>query len=271
MTIKKILSVLLALVIVLSFGACKSRNNEQSEKPKGARENVEVSENPRTEENLLKPVSPSSSEAEPSEPEKDTVPEEMTDSFLGAIKSGVRENIQAFTDYNILFNLTEGQGADWLLRQVLLRLNYEIISSNVEEDKAAVTVKISNLDMSLVLPLYFEQAMAISFENASERLGKTQEELDAEYRKIFVDLLTQYENTRIDRLTDIELEKVAGEWKIKTAPELGNAVLGGFLEAQDRVRGDMQQSKAENPPGASSAPQEDSDDEYADIGFDGDD
>lgn len=280
MTIKKILAISLALVMAFCLGACKTKKDSQTDKKKGARDNVIISENPRTEENLLASSEPKSSEEESSsEPEKDTVPEETTTSLLSAIQSGKRENIQAFADYNTMFNLMEGQDADWLLRQVLLRLNYEIISSDVGEDKATVTVKVSNLDMNLVLPLYFEQAGAVSFENASEGLGKTREELDVEYRKIFVDLLIKYENTRRDRIAEVELENKDGKWQIVASPVLGDVVLGGFLEAQEKVRGDMQAanesssdasatSKASSM--ASSGSKSGLDDEYSDINYDTD-
>lgn len=275
MTIKKTLILSLALAMAFCLGACKSRASGQPEMKKGARENVIVSENPRNEENMQSSSAPESSAEESSEPEKDPVPEEMANSLLSAIKSGVRENIQAYADYNTLFNLTEGQGADWLLRQVLMRLNYEVISSDVTDDKALVTIKLSNLDMNLVLPLYFEQAMAISFENASEGLGKTREELDAEYREVFTGLLAQHENSRRDKLTEIELEKKDGQWKINPTPALGDAVLGGFLTAQDSVRGDMQSSSSKSVPAASSEPPsssgaDTSGDEYADIDLDSD-
>lgn len=266
MTIKKLSAALLAVLLVLSFGGCKSKNEEPDNKPKGARENVIVSENPRTEENRLKPAeSESSEEEESSEPEKDTVPDEMSSAFLAAVKSGVRENIQQFTDYNTMFKLAEGQGADWLLRQVLLRLDYEVIAVNTEETKSTATVKLSNLDMTTVLPLYFEQAGAVLYENNSERLGKTQEELDAEYRKIFVDLLTQYDNTRFDKIVEISLEKTGDEWKLQVGPEFGNLALGGFLDAQDKMRGDMQQTAAESQAEAS---QDTGDGEYGDIDYD---
>lgn len=267
MTIKKVFAIFLALIMALSLAACKSRSDgEPSEKRKGARENVTVSENPRTDENSSDTSRQESSEESSSEPEKDPVPEELANSLLSALKSGNRENIQAFGDYNTLFNLTGEQNADWLLRQVLMRLEYEVLFSEVEESKAVVTAKLSNLDMNQVLPLYFEQAMAISFENASEGLGKTKEELDEEYRQVFTDLLATYENTRRDKITEIELEKKDDEWKVISTSALGDAALGGFLEAQDRVRGDMQPSRPEQDSYQDSY--QDDDEEYSDIRVD---
>ncbi len=238
MRIKQILSIIFVLLLVVSIGACKPRDKENTEKQKGARENVEISENPQVQE-TAKPVVASSSESS-SEVEADPVPEEMTKSLLSAAKSGERAKIQEFADYNTLFNLQEGQDADWILQQILFRLKYEVLSCDVFEDKALASVKVSNVDMGTVLPIYFEKAMKIEYDNAANDLQKPRDQLETEYRKVFVDLMTQHEKGRIEKLVDIRLVKKDDKWSIESSPVLGNAILGGYIDAQSAVAASVQ-------------------------------
>lgn len=243
--IKIILILLITLTLSASLCACKSRTGAKAENQKDSQDVEDVMPAEIEEESASEPAS-----SRESEPEKDLKPERLAQDFLIAARSGERSNIQAYTDYNTLFGLNEGQSADWILQQILMRLRYEVLSTEVGSDKATAIVKITNTDMMTVLPLYYGQAMQLEYDNAMSKEPMSADELENEYRKIFVELMLENEGNKTEKLTEIAMDKDGGDWRIVTAGTLGNAMLGGYLDAQKSVR--------ENPPQISSAPAEES-------------
>lgn len=175
--------------------------------------------------------------------------------LLTAARAGTREGIQQYADYNKLFGLNEDQGADWILQQILMRMRYDIDIGEGEGDEFKLSVKFTNVDMTVVLPLYYAQAMQLEYDNAMKDNPLSVQQLETEYQKIFADLMVKNSETKTEKTADIKLERADGEWKIIPDEKLGNAMLGGYL--------DVQKSMRQNPPQVSQAPEiEASSDEY---------
>lgn len=237
---KKIIALILILSFALGFSACKSRTAEKEEKPKGARENIGVVE-------TIKPESRDESQPEPESKLADgdlASARDKTDGFLRTAKTGERDQIQKYADYNKLFALEDGQNADWILQQVLMRMKYEILAvetaagddgSTSADGKVTASVKISNVDMNVILPLYYQQAMELEFNNALSDKPKDASELDREYRAIFAGLASKNAESRVEKSIDIELTKGDDDWKIKIDSKLGDAMLGGYIEAREKI------------------------------------
>lgn len=235
----KILIFVVILSMAVSLCACKSRTGGRTEKQDES-ESAEISENPRVEENSTTSLPPVSQ----SQPEEDRAPYELAESFLKAAKTGERAAIQSYVDYNTLFKLQEGQNPDWILQQMLLRMKYEIISRQTEDDSALVSVTFTNVDMGTVMPLYYQQAMALEFENALSDAPKDSAQLEKEYQRIFAGLISKHGESRIEKPADVELKKEDGNWQIKATSALGNAMLGGYIDAQGKFTEAVQAAAA---------------------------
>lgn len=225
---------LLILIVVLSMAAglcaCKSRTAKQPEEENDVSEAAVVLESPKAEEDDLRLPPPVSEPAS----EDSRAAYELAESFLKSARTGERLLIQDFVDYSTLFRLQEGQNPDWILGQILMRMKYEILSGETEENSSLISVKFSNVDMGVVMPLYFRDAMTFEFENALSDDPKSPEQLEKEYQRIFAGLISKNGDNRVEKTVDIELTKEDEKWKIKPTDALGNAMLGGYLDAQGK-------------------------------------
>lgn len=236
---RKLLVLLLITSLLSGLCACKARTGASSEpeKRKGARENVMISENPRTEENTIDGDSKQDSESRPEE--NPDAAKAAAVGFLEAVKTGLKEKIQPYTDYNALLRITQEQNAEWQFIQILPHMTYEITSAKIEDGGATVSVRISNVDMGAVLPLWFEEAMRMEYDNALMESPLDRDALDEKIKVSFGKILNTRENGRTDKQADIKMEKSGGEWKPKNAAELGDAVLGGYFSAYADMAGNM--------------------------------
>jgi len=244
---KRFFIILLALFLAAGFSACQKRS-DATPKQRGARENVVVADNPRLsfeEEPVLREPD---REEEP--PEKDTRPEELTRAMLEAVKTGDKSAIQKHVDYDALF-LSIGDD-DWHYRQILQNVKYQILSSDVEGDSASVWIKVTNIDMGVVLPAFFNKAMRLEYDNALSDEPVSAPELEAEYRKLFTGLVETNKNGVIERLVDVSVKKTGGEWEIIPGRDLSNALLGGYLNVKSAIGEHVQPATEPAVPSSSS-------------------
>lgn len=233
----------LALIISLSAGmcACKSRTGASSSKQeqKGVRENVVVSENPRIQDDSVPSEPESSSEPEP-EDEPDDV-KAAAEAFMEAVKTGSRDKIQPYVDYNTLLRITQEQSAEWQFSLILPLMEWEILSAEIDGDEAAVSAKITNVDMGVVLPLWLDSVALLVYDNALLDDPLDDDELDAAGRDKFAGLLKEHAGGRIEKLIDIRMTKDGDRWKPQPDNELGDAVLGRYFTAYADKAGHMGQ------------------------------
>ncbi|MCL2034223.1 MAG: hypothetical protein FWG94_05770 [Oscillospiraceae bacterium] len=226
---KRILIILLATLLAAGFSACQKRGDTQP-KQRGARENVVVAENPRIPLDEVQTRSTPEPEEEP--PPKDERPEELVRGMLESVKTGDKIAIQRYVDYNALFSGATGQDDDWHYRHILQNVTYQVLSSDVENEVANVWVKVTNIDMGVVLPEFWGMAMRLEYDNALSEEPVGSQELEAEYRNLFAGLVEANKNGVIERLVDVTVKKTGDEWKIIPKEDLSNALLGGYLSVK---------------------------------------
>lgn len=240
--VKRILIAVLIITLAIVSSGCKARDS-QPEKKKGARDNVVIAENPKPPKDTALSKNESSSE---SEPEIDPEPEKKVRAMLAAAETGERAEIQNFIDYDTLMGIQSDQSSDEHFKQVLKNMKWQIVSVDVKEAAATVCAKISNIDMSVILPEYFNQATKLEYDNAFEEEPVSASALEAQYNKLFTNLIAQHQSGVIEKIVDIELKKSGGVWKISSTEDLSNAMLGGYISAKKRL-GESAQVMAESP------------------------
>lgn len=245
---KKLLVLILAVSIALGLCSCKARNSVSAaqETQKGVRDNVVVSENPMEQD------APSSSDSEPepeSEPDDDSDKAKATaEEFLEAVKTGSKDKIQPYLDYNTLFRITAEQNAEWQFNQILPMMTWEIFSAKADGDGAIVSVKISNADMGLILQQWLDKVQLLEYDNALLDEPLDREALDARGKSMFASLLGEYSGGRVEKLVDIKLQKDGDAWKPQPDSELADALLGRYFSAYTDKAGGMWQSGEQEQP-----------------------
>lgn len=231
MTVKKILACFLAAALVIGFASCKSRSQVPKETVSDIENRLDLErEQPRDPEEPL-----SEPEKEPEAEPENGVVEELAGEMLDALKTGDKNSIQPYIDYDSFFNLEDAAAADWQYRQILAHMRYEILSSEILGEEASVLALIGNVRMETVLPLFYRQAMELEFNNASSENPLSGVDLESKFMNLFDDLLSQNEADIIEKDVKIKFKKVGDEWKIYPDLKLQNAILGDFSAARAKV------------------------------------
>jgi len=120
-----------------------------------------------------------------------------------------------------------------LLKQFFAKLDYKIVSSNVEENIATVKTEITNIDLKNVIGEYVKRAMAIVFENAFKPEGEqlTEEAIQEQGIQILNDILKESQDKTVTNTVDIKLTKNEDGWKITMDETLQSALTGGLTDA----------------------------------------
>lgn len=123
------------------------------------------------------------------------------------------------------------------LEAIVKNLNFEILSSSTDGDKATVSVAITNTDLRDI----FAQFMQLSIQDAlqyaflPEDQQPSDEEMDAMYMQHFQDLMAKEDNPTITTNIDIHLTKAENSWIINSDTLLLDAIFGGFLSAMQNM------------------------------------
>jgi hypothetical protein len=167
-------------------------------------------------------------------------PEEVVANGLTAIKNLDLLKMQQYFDSedineeeDILGGGFEEQGME-TLELLVKNMEYEIISSEIDEDEAVVVAKLTNIDMASIMEEYIAQAFVLAMSSIGEEENEVDEaEMQAKMEKIFTDLLARDDNEMVTNTVNIELNQVDGEWKMAFDDVLANAVFGGLMNAVD--------------------------------------
>ncbi|WP_051280871.1 LptM family lipoprotein [Anaerovorax odorimutans] len=163
-------------------------------------------------------------------------PEQTVKSTLSAVKYCDRESAIKYIDYDKLLdnsyedlNEDEKADAEEMIRLIFINLDYEIISSEVDGEKANVKTKITNTDMAKIFADFIPQLFTLAFS------GLNEEEMNEKTIEIFVNLMNQKENETVTKTVDINLEMKDGTWKIDLNDELTDAIFGGMISAAEEM------------------------------------
>jgi|SRR5690554_4070276 len=167
-------------------------------------------------------------------------PEEVVANGLTAIKNLDLIKMQKYIDSDdiaeeedILGDGFEDQDVEYV-ELLVKNLEYEIISSNIDDENAVVETKITNIDMNIVMEEYISQAFILAMSNIGEE-EVDEKEMQKEMEELFIELLSDedVEMTTID--VDITLNDVDGQWKIDLNNQLINAIFGGFMDVVEEL------------------------------------
>lgn len=112
---------------------------------------------------------------------------------------------------------------------IFKNMKYKITSSKENGDTAVVSVEITNVDMSNVFTLYIQEAMSLALSQAFSEEGQTDEDMDAQMTQLLIDTIEENKATTVTNNVDINLTKVDKQWKVNVDENLQNALMGNLL------------------------------------------
>lgn len=164
-----------------------------------------------------------------------SVVEDALKAFQSADSTAIQ---QYWKDTDFMVGTSESDVADEEFGQKLLELfaenmTYAITDSDEDENAgtAVVTVEITNIDMSAVLPDWvrkvFSQLMGYVY--LPENQQPSEEELNQLYMECLNNAIVEHLDDRKLHIVDISLTLVENEWKIETSETVADAMVGGMI------------------------------------------
>lgn len=123
--------------------------------------------------------------------------------------------------------------AEKLLEPLAQHLSYTVTGSEEDEKAgtATVSVDITNINMSLVMAELIKNALsdALTYAFMPADQQPTQEELNEKYLANLTELITADDAETITTSVDIPLTLVDDQWQISSSEEAADAMLGGLF------------------------------------------
>lgn len=228
---KKLLALCAAVLLIAGLAACERRDKRPEPDPAEPEpEATTAATEPETET-----AAPTEVEEESEEEEPDAEgAEQAVHDLMAALQSGSRERIESHIDYKNMLQLREGQ-SDANFRQVLRRVCYEILDVDAGAKVARVETRISNIDLKGIMPQYFQKAGELEYNNALSEAPLSDEELEAEYERLFVELLDAAGDSTLSSTVTIQVLRTDGDWRVQSDETLRTAVTGDFWNASANV------------------------------------
>lgn len=158
-------------------------------------------------------------------------PEEAVSNALNAVKNLDSKTINKYFGVDsVMSNNSDITQGEENAKLIVEKLQFEILSSEVNGDIATVKTQLTNIDMPAVLAEFLQQGMSFAFENAFSGNPLSDEELEKKTEQMFIDILSKDGNATTTTTVDIDLSKTGDNWKINLDEQLQNAILGGLLE-----------------------------------------
>jgi hypothetical protein len=162
-------------------------------------------------------------------------PEQAVSNALSAVKEMNMKTASKYLDYNKLMNEGESSeesdnvNSDVMMKLILKKFDYKVISSSTDANSATVKVEITNTDMSKIIADFFPEMFGLAFS------GLSKEQLDDKYLEIFTNLMNRPDNKIITKTVEIKLTKNDKSWEVGMSDELADAIYGGMLTAADNM------------------------------------
>ena len=116
------------------------------------------------------------------------------------------------------------------------KLDYEIISSEkIDKNTVVVKTKITAVDMKPVLGEFFGKALQYAFANAFSNPQPSEEETNKKMEEMFIECVSKEDLAMVTNEVDVKVVKVDKKWKIESAEDLSDALLGGLAKAAEEL------------------------------------
>ncbi|WRS26562.1 hypothetical protein U6B65_09420 [Oscillospiraceae bacterium MB08-C2-2] len=229
---KKLTAIFLALSLLVISG-CASREglvpSESAQPPSSQSESEPVK--PLQEQ----PAAGEESDTSEAEPQDDL--EGFLKEAFETVAGGDKAAIDQYLDYNTLMGISEAglSFSPEIYKAMLAGVKAELIKVQQVEDRASAQVRFTNISMGTVLEQYMRKAGEIAYNNALEDDPLSDEKLQVQFNKLFLDLIKEHTGTKATMAVELQMVKKDDKWRIQVDSPLRDAVLGGYVTASGKV------------------------------------
>ena len=116
------------------------------------------------------------------------------------------------------------------------KLEYEIVSSEkIDKNTVVAKTKITAVDMKPVLGEFLGKSLQYALANVFSNPQPSDEEMNQMMEEMFVECVSKEDLAMVTTEVDIKVIKVDKKWKIESADELSDALLGGLTKATEEI------------------------------------
>lgn len=165
----------------------------------------------------------------------------VVETMFNSIKSGENEARNKYLAYDEIVNNneTEDQNTEAVNSQfnaLFSKLEYKIVKTQVDSQKASITVEVSNKNTGTVFSNYISKAMSLAISNASKE-GYTEENFNDDLQQLLTNEMNSKDVETVTNTITIDMIKENGNWKIITdSNRLANVVLPGLADKLQAVQ-----------------------------------
>lgn len=162
-------------------------------------------------------------------------PEEVLDIRLAPFCSFTGEEWISYLNIQDIFHLGTDLSSEIdaaLAQQIAAYFNYEILSSTQDQDTAAVTVRITSLDLESVISE--SRTGLLEYAKTTESIRATDEELALKTSEILLNALVANERSAAKELS-VTMINNGYTWETALGDEFADALLGGVSEAVNQL------------------------------------
>ena len=229
---KRLPALLLAVLMLATFAACKPREDTVSQEPESR-----VSEPESKPESIIEPESEPESSENIINTDAENKERALAEArlFLEAVQDADKAAISEYVDYQQLLGLTNNPDvSEQQVVSILSGMDYTV--DKVRQDDSAgrvfaVEATVTNTNMQNVMSTYLNTCRDLEYENGLSDEPLESEELEKEYADIFVQVLEDHKDDRLESYVYLNLYRDGELWEISPSLNLTDALLGGYYAA----------------------------------------
>lgn len=168
-------------------------------------------------------------------------PEQAVNNALTAVKKSDEDTIEKYFGEDDLLDSEDVDDdiediidTDESSKLLFEKLSFDVLSSEIDGDRAVVETEITNIDLQSIFIEYLEESFDIIMARAFDaEADEDDEELEEELEQLFINLLSDEDNELLTSTVDINLLKDENGWKIDLDDDLLDAIFGGLFSMID--------------------------------------
>lgn len=157
-------------------------------------------------------------------------PEDVVKAYLDHLQAFELEKASALMNTEEDYFPVDSNDEEVILSTILGLMEYEVLSSSSNGDKATVEVTVSNIHMTQVMSRATQAILTQLLDDADNEVARTEEEQRVLINNLFLDHINDPDNERLEGDFTVELTKVDGKYLIEPNDNMVYTVMGQELD-----------------------------------------
>ncbi len=165
--------------------------------------------------------------------------EEAVKNLFEAFKAGNFEEAESYLVKDEAEETADDEDVE-MFNHVFTKVDYEIVSSEkIDGENVNVTASVTAPDMKVAVGEFFTKALEFAFANAFSETPMSDEESEAEMKRIFIEATDKEDLGTVTNEIVIAVCKTDEGWKVNSDETFVDAVTGGMMAALQDMESSM--------------------------------